>query len=275
MSRLAYFVRETLISLRRNLLMTIAGIITVAISLFLFGGILLVSAVVDHGTQQWKHGIELEIFMKVGASADRGRTRSRPRSSTIRSVKSVQAPEPGGRVRHLQEGLQRPARARRVDEGRATCRSRSGSRPKQGGADTAVIATASTRTGPTSTPSSRPRSRSRACSTATTLDPARLHRDGERAARVVAVPHREHDPPRHVRAPPRDRSDEARRRVELVRACSVHGRGLGPGCDRRGLRLRARLAAQDRHREPAGPPLSRTCSPRSGSPRPTRSVSGS
>jgi cell division transport system permease protein len=67
MSRLAYFVRETLISLRRNLLMTIAGIITVAISLFLFGGILLVSATVDHGTQQWKHGIELEVFMKVGA----------------------------------------------------------------------------------------------------------------------------------------------------------------------------------------------------------------
>jgi len=70
MSRLAYFVRETLISLRRNLLMTIAGIITVAISLFLFGGILLVSATVDHGTQQWKHGIELEIFMKVGAPSD-------------------------------------------------------------------------------------------------------------------------------------------------------------------------------------------------------------
>jgi cell division transport system permease protein len=70
MSRLAYFVRETLISLRRNLLMTIAGIITVAISLFLFGGILLVSATVDHGTQQWKHGIELEIFMRVGAGSN-------------------------------------------------------------------------------------------------------------------------------------------------------------------------------------------------------------
>src|ERR1700730_16104060 len=67
MSRRASLARETLISLRRNLLMTIAGIITVAISLFLFGGILLVSAVVDHGTQQWKHGIELEIFMKVSA----------------------------------------------------------------------------------------------------------------------------------------------------------------------------------------------------------------
>lgn len=68
MSRLAYFVRETLISLRRNILMTIAGIITVAISLVLFGGILLVKATVDHGTQQWKHGVEIEIFMRVGAS---------------------------------------------------------------------------------------------------------------------------------------------------------------------------------------------------------------
>src|SRR5260221_8862869 len=68
MSRLAYFVRETLISLRRNLLMTIAGVITVAIYLFLFGWILLAQDVVDYGTQQWKHGIELEIFMKVGAT---------------------------------------------------------------------------------------------------------------------------------------------------------------------------------------------------------------
>ena len=68
MSRLAYFARETLISLRRNLLMTIAGIITVLISLVLFGGILLLSSAVDHGTEKWKHGVELEIFMKVNAS---------------------------------------------------------------------------------------------------------------------------------------------------------------------------------------------------------------
>jgi len=67
-SRLAYFSRETLISLRRNLLMTFAGVMTVAVSLFLFGGILLVSRTVDHGTNKWKHGVELEIFMKVKAS---------------------------------------------------------------------------------------------------------------------------------------------------------------------------------------------------------------
>ena len=40
MSRFAYFTRETWISLRRNLLMTLAGIMTVAVSLTLFGGIL-------------------------------------------------------------------------------------------------------------------------------------------------------------------------------------------------------------------------------------------
>lgn len=67
MSRLAYFVRETLISLRRNLLMTLAGIITVAVSLALFGGIRLVQTVVDHGTSKWKDGVELEIFMEVDA----------------------------------------------------------------------------------------------------------------------------------------------------------------------------------------------------------------
>jgi len=42
-TRVTYFSRETAISLRRNLLMTLAGILTVAVSLALFGGILMVS----------------------------------------------------------------------------------------------------------------------------------------------------------------------------------------------------------------------------------------
>jgi cell division transport system permease protein len=67
-SRFTYFARETLISLRRNLMMTIAGVLTVTISLVLFGGILLLSRAVDHGTEKWKHGVELEIFMQVKAS---------------------------------------------------------------------------------------------------------------------------------------------------------------------------------------------------------------
>jgi len=68
--RVAYFARETMVSLRRNVGMTIAGITTVAVSLSLFGGILLLSKWVDHGTESIKGGVTLEIFMKVDASQD-------------------------------------------------------------------------------------------------------------------------------------------------------------------------------------------------------------
>lgn len=60
--KLDYFARETFVSLRRNIMMTLAGILTVAVSLFLFGGVLLLSRMVDHGTARWKEGVELEIF---------------------------------------------------------------------------------------------------------------------------------------------------------------------------------------------------------------------
>jgi cell division transport system permease protein len=67
-ARISYFSRETLVSLRRNVLMTIAGIATVAVSLALFGGILMLSKWVDHGTERIKGGVTLEIFMKVDAT---------------------------------------------------------------------------------------------------------------------------------------------------------------------------------------------------------------
>src|SRR5262249_43269595 len=67
-TRVKYFARETLISLRRNVLMTVAGILTVAVSLSLFGGILLLSKWVDHGAERIKGGVTLEIFMNVNAT---------------------------------------------------------------------------------------------------------------------------------------------------------------------------------------------------------------
>ncbi|MSV94062.1 MAG: FtsX-like permease family protein [Actinobacteria bacterium] len=48
--------------------MTIAGVITVAVSLALFGGILLLSRWVDHGTERIKGGVRLEVFMNVEAT---------------------------------------------------------------------------------------------------------------------------------------------------------------------------------------------------------------
>jgi cell division transport system permease protein len=68
-TRVAYFAHETMVSLRRNVLMTVAGIATVAVSLSLFGGILLLSRWVDHGTARIKGGVTLEIFMKVDATS--------------------------------------------------------------------------------------------------------------------------------------------------------------------------------------------------------------
>jgi cell division transport system permease protein len=68
-TRISYFSRETLVSLRRNVLMTVAGIATVAVSLSLFGGILMLSKWVDHGTERIKGGVTLEIFMRTNPNA--------------------------------------------------------------------------------------------------------------------------------------------------------------------------------------------------------------
>ena len=67
-ARFGYFGRETVVSLRRNLLMTIAGVLTVAVSLALFGGILMLSRWVGHGTERIKGGVRLEVFMNVDAT---------------------------------------------------------------------------------------------------------------------------------------------------------------------------------------------------------------
>lgn len=67
-TRLSYFARETLVSLKRNLLMTIAGVITVTVSLCVLGGAWMLNTLVNHGTDRWKNGVELEVFMNVDAT---------------------------------------------------------------------------------------------------------------------------------------------------------------------------------------------------------------
>ena len=44
-------------------MMTVAGVITVAVSLCVLGGSLLLTRLVDHGTQRWQNGVEFIIFM--------------------------------------------------------------------------------------------------------------------------------------------------------------------------------------------------------------------
>ncbi|HET6873699.1 MAG TPA: permease-like cell division protein FtsX [Acidimicrobiales bacterium] len=63
-----YVARETFGNLRRNLLMTGAAVLTVAISLTLVGGALLLKQGVANATIQWQGGVELSIFMQASAS---------------------------------------------------------------------------------------------------------------------------------------------------------------------------------------------------------------
>jgi cell division transport system permease protein len=68
MSRIGYFVRETFISLRRNVMMTVSGIITIAICATIVTSSLLFIRGNDRAAAQQRAGVELEIFMKVGAA---------------------------------------------------------------------------------------------------------------------------------------------------------------------------------------------------------------
>ena len=60
-------------NLRRNLLMTLAAVLTVAVSLALVGGALLLRQGVQNATVQWRGGVELSIFLKPDVTRDAGR----------------------------------------------------------------------------------------------------------------------------------------------------------------------------------------------------------
>lgn len=65
--KLDYVVRETASNLRRNLLMSSAAILTVAVSLSLVGGALLLRQGVSNATVQWRGGVEVSVFMQNDA----------------------------------------------------------------------------------------------------------------------------------------------------------------------------------------------------------------
>ena len=63
--KLDYIARETFTNLRRNVTLTIAAIMTVAVSLALFGSTLLLNQGVDNVSARWKDGITLIAFLKA------------------------------------------------------------------------------------------------------------------------------------------------------------------------------------------------------------------
>jgi cell division transport system permease protein len=68
--KLDYATRETMSNLRRNLLLTTASMLTVAVSLSMIGVALLLRYGVDNATQRWKNGVEFEIFLNLDVTPE-------------------------------------------------------------------------------------------------------------------------------------------------------------------------------------------------------------
>jgi cell division transport system permease protein len=69
-SRLSYTFREMSASLRRNLTLTVAAVITSSVSLLLFGLTLLIQRGFDNQLEQWSGGVELIVYVENDATPD-------------------------------------------------------------------------------------------------------------------------------------------------------------------------------------------------------------
>ncbi|MHB8439514.1 MAG: cell division protein FtsX [Acidimicrobiales bacterium] len=67
---LDYVARETASNLWRNRLMTVAAVLTVAVSLFLVGSAFLMRQGVQHATTQWQRGVNVLVFLNPGTNMD-------------------------------------------------------------------------------------------------------------------------------------------------------------------------------------------------------------
>ena len=69
-SRIAYTFRETGASLQRNITLTIAAILTSAVSLFLVGGTLLVREGFDNLLSKWAGGVQMIVYVSPTATPE-------------------------------------------------------------------------------------------------------------------------------------------------------------------------------------------------------------
>jgi cell division transport system permease protein len=83
-----YVVRETAVNLRRNLVMTMAAILTMFVSLTLLASAQLMRQATNKAAVQWKGGVELSIFLKTNVT-DVQRDDVGQKLATLPDVKSV------------------------------------------------------------------------------------------------------------------------------------------------------------------------------------------
>lgn len=63
-----YLLRETTSNLGRNVTITLASVMTVAVSLALVGASLMLRSGVENATQRWQGGIEFVVFLRIDAN---------------------------------------------------------------------------------------------------------------------------------------------------------------------------------------------------------------
>ncbi len=70
LSRIGYTFRETWASLRRNVTLTVAAILTSAVSLFLVGGTFLVQRGFDNLLSKWAGGVQMIVYVNPAATPE-------------------------------------------------------------------------------------------------------------------------------------------------------------------------------------------------------------
>ncbi len=70
LSRLTYTFRETWASFQRNITLTVAAILTAAVSLLIFGLTLLIQSGFDNLLERWEGGVEMIVFVNSGTAPD-------------------------------------------------------------------------------------------------------------------------------------------------------------------------------------------------------------
>jgi cell division transport system permease protein len=85
--KLDYVARETVTNIKRNLTLSLASMVTVAVSLALVGSAFVVRAAVQHSTARWTGDVQFIVFMKPDASAGQ-----------ISAVRSVLDPKKNAQV---------------------------------------------------------------------------------------------------------------------------------------------------------------------------------
>ena len=103
--RFGFLLNEVLTGLRRNVTMTVAMILTTAISLGLFGGGLLVVQLADHSREIYLDRVETQVFLTDDISANDPACTANPckalrrQDREARRRQSGALPQPSGRLR--------------------------------------------------------------------------------------------------------------------------------------------------------------------------------